>query len=93
MALGNVKQYQESAVSHADGVRLVQMLYDGAAKFLRLARQAVEQLAAWAARPDWNDVLSNFARCVRITREYKDVFPLDVARDADPSVRQLHEAY
>jgi len=43
MALGNVKQYQESAVSHADGVRLVQMLYDGAAKFLRLARQAVEQ--------------------------------------------------
>jgi len=57
------------------------------------ARQAVEQLAAWVARPDWNEVLSNFARCVRITREYTDVFPLDIARDPDPSTRKLFEAY
>jgi flagellar protein FliS len=42
MAVGKVKGYQENAISQADGVRLVQMMYDGAVKFLRLAKQAVE---------------------------------------------------
>ena len=41
-------------------------------------------LTRWAARPDWNDVLSNFARCVRITREFTEPFPLDITRDPEP---------
>ena len=57
------------------------------------ARQSVEQLTAWAARPDWNDVLSNFARCVRITREFAQPFPLDVSRDPDASAQVLYQAY
>jgi len=57
------------------------------------ARQSVEQLTAWAARPDWNDVLSNFARCVRITRELAQAFPLDVSRDPDAGTQALYQAY
>jgi len=57
------------------------------------ARQTVEQLSAWAARPDWNDVLSNFARCVRITREFTPVFPLDISRDPDATTQALYQVY
>jgi glycyl-tRNA synthetase len=32
------------------------------------AAQAVHQLAAWIARPDWNRILPAYARCVRIMR-------------------------
>ena len=56
-------------------------------------KQTVEQLTAWAARPDWNDVLSNFARCVRITREIKEQFAFDVNRDPEPSTHALYQAY
>jgi len=57
------------------------------------ARQTVEQLTAWVARPDWNDVLSNFARCVRITREFKGLFSLDISRDPDAGTLALYQAY
>ena len=57
------------------------------------AKQSVEQLTAWAARPDWNDVLSNFARCVRITREFTQTFPLDISRDPDAGTQALYQAY
>ena len=56
-------------------------------------RRTVEQLTAWAARSDWNEVLSNFARCVRITREIKEQFALDINRDPEPSTRALYQAY
>jgi glycyl-tRNA synthetase len=56
-------------------------------------KRTVEQLTTWAARPDWNDVLSNFARCVRITREIKEHFALDIRRDAEPSTHALYQAY
>ncbi len=32
------------------------------------AAQAVEQLTAWTARPDWNRILPAYSRCVRIIR-------------------------
>ncbi len=32
------------------------------------AAQAVEELTAWVARPDWGRILPAYARCVRITR-------------------------
>jgi glycyl-tRNA synthetase beta subunit len=32
------------------------------------ASQAVRQLSAWIARPDWNRILPAYARCVRIIR-------------------------
>ena len=39
--------------------------------------RTVEQLAAWVARPDWNTILQAYARCVRITRDQKEIFPVD----------------
>jgi len=62
MALGRIKDYQENAISQADGVRLVQMMYDGALKFLRLAREAVE-------RPDYEETHKNVLRAYAIISE------------------------
>ena len=56
-------------------------------------RITVQALTRWAARPDWNDILSNFARCVRITREFTETFPLDITRDPEPMTHVLHDAY
>ncbi len=58
-----------------------------------LARQAVEQLAAWTSRADWNELLSNYARCVRITRELPEQLPLNIKHDPDPGTQALHQAY
>jgi glycyl-tRNA synthetase len=38
-------------------------------------------------------VLSNFARCVRITREFKGLFSLDIRRDPDATTQALYQAY
>jgi glycyl-tRNA synthetase len=57
------------------------------------AMRAAQELGVWVARPDWNDVLSNFARCVRITREFKETFPLDISRDPDAGTQALYQAY
>jgi glycyl-tRNA synthetase len=40
------------------------------------AARAVKQLSAWVARPDWPATLDAFARCVRITRDKKEIFPI-----------------
>jgi glycyl-tRNA synthetase len=57
------------------------------------ARQAVEQLAAWVTRDDWSRILENYARCVRITRDYDAQFRLDPARFEQPAEETLHAAY
>jgi glycyl-tRNA synthetase len=44
------------------------------------AHQAVEALSRWVARDDWSRILDNYARCVRITRDFEGRFPLDPAR-------------
>lgn len=54
---------------------------------------AVQALSRWAERPDWNDILSNYARCVRITREFGEPFPLDITRDPEPMTHALYDAY
>jgi len=57
------------------------------------ARQAVEQLAAWVAREDWSRILENYARCVRITRDYDEQFRLDPAHFQQPAEEMLYAAY
>jgi glycyl-tRNA synthetase len=56
-------------------------------------RQSVEQLAAWVARDDWSRILENYARCVRITRDYDERFRLDPARFEQPAEKALYAAY
>jgi glycyl-tRNA synthetase len=57
------------------------------------ARQAVEQLSRWVARDDWSRILENYARCVRITRDYDERFTLDPARFQQPAEEALYAAY
>jgi glycyl-tRNA synthetase len=57
------------------------------------ARQAVEALSRWVVRDDWRRTLDNYARCVRITREFEERFPLDPAHFAQPIEEELYAAY
>lgn len=57
------------------------------------ARRAVEALSRWTTRDDWNRILDNYARCVRITREFTAQFPLDPARFVQPAEEELYAAY
>jgi glycyl-tRNA synthetase len=41
------------------------------------ASRAVVQLQEWVERSDWGTILPAFARCVRITRDQKQIFELD----------------
>jgi glycyl-tRNA synthetase len=43
-----------------------------------MAEQAVVSLEAWMEREDWPDILQNYARCVRITRDLAEVYPVEV---------------
>ena len=57
------------------------------------AHQAVEELSRWVIRDDWPRILDNYARCVRITRQYEERFPLDPARFVQPAEEELYAAY
>ena len=57
------------------------------------AHQAVEALSRWVVRDDWSRTLDNYARCVRITREFEERFPLDPARFVQLIEEELHTAY
>ena len=53
------------------------------------AYQAVKTLSEWVARSDWNQILSTYSRCVRITRDQAERFPLDPALLQDDAEREL----
>ena len=57
------------------------------------AHQAVEELSRWVIRDDWPRILDNYARCVRITRQYEERFPLDPVRFVQPAEEELYAAY
>jgi glycyl-tRNA synthetase len=56
------------------------------------AARAVRQLAAWVERPDWRSILPAFARCVRITRDLAERYPVDAQAFTESATRQLFEA-
>jgi len=56
------------------------------------AREA-SALATWMQESDWNDVLSNYSRCVRITRDLKERLPLDTRADSEPATAALRQVY
>ena len=57
------------------------------------AQQAVEALSLWIARGDWSLILDNYARCVRITRDFEETFPLNPGRFVHPAETELYAAY
>ncbi len=56
------------------------------------ARKAVEQLAVWVKRTDWGEILPTYSRCVRITRDLAQTFPLDPAAFVEDAERGLFAA-
>jgi glycyl-tRNA synthetase len=56
------------------------------------AARAVAALSAWVARPDWHTYLPAYARCVRITRAFPQVFPLDPRSFTEPAESELYAA-
>jgi glycyl-tRNA synthetase len=56
------------------------------------ASRAVAALSAWVARPDWHTILPAYARCVRITRSFEQVFPVAPESFAGHAERDLYAA-
>jgi glycyl-tRNA synthetase beta subunit len=57
------------------------------------ALAGIEQLSHWVRRDDWESILDNFARCVRITRGETTQYTIDPDLLAEPQERALYEAY
>jgi glycyl-tRNA synthetase len=57
------------------------------------AREGVRQLSRWVDRDDWDAILDNYSRCVRITRDYDERFDLDPHLFHEPAEKTLYEAY
>ena len=53
---------------------------------------AVKELSAWVARPDWTTILPAYGRCVRITRDQKERFPVNPAAFVEPVEGELYAA-
>ncbi|MCL4562363.1 MAG: glycine--tRNA ligase subunit beta, partial [Chloroflexi bacterium] len=56
------------------------------------AARAANELRGWVSRPDWPTILPAYARCVRITREFSERFPVNPAAFVDPDERALYQA-
>ena len=56
------------------------------------AARAARALTAWVARPDWGTILPAYARCVRITREFKESFSLGPDAFLEPEEHDLYQA-
>jgi glycyl-tRNA synthetase beta subunit len=41
------------------------------------AAQAVDDLSTWVSRTDWHQILPTYSRCVRITRDLTEIYPVD----------------
>ena len=57
------------------------------------ARRALDELTPWLERDDWEALLDNYARCVRITRSLEERLAVDPALFTEQASRDLYEAY
>ena len=53
--------------------------------------RAVKALAAYVERADWSDILPAYSRCVRITRDQKELFTVNPDAFVEPAERELYE--
>jgi glycyl-tRNA synthetase len=54
---------------------------------------AVNELDGWVENPNWEYVLDNFARCVRITRAEPQTFSVNPDLLSEPQEQKLYKAY
>lgn len=53
---------------------------------------AVQALAQWVSRPDWSTILPAYARCVRITRDLSENYPVDPQMMVEEAEKHLFAA-
>jgi glycyl-tRNA synthetase len=53
------------------------------------ALRAIVALQKWVSRPDWQVILPAYARCVRITRDIKERYPIDKELMREPAEIEL----
>jgi glycyl-tRNA synthetase len=56
------------------------------------AARAAAELTTWVARPDWRTILPAYARCVRITRDQPERYPVDPQALMETAERELLDA-
>ncbi len=56
------------------------------------AYTGVQALTAWVDRPDWNEILPAFSRCVRITRDLQETFDVQEGAFVTESEKVLYTA-
>jgi len=61
------------------------------------AARAVRELSSWVNRPDWGSgqalsILPAYSRCVRITRDLKERYPVDPVAFSEPQEAELYQA-
>jgi glycyl-tRNA synthetase len=54
--------------------------------------RAVKELAARVAQADWPAILPAYARCVRITRDQPQPYPVDPLELSEPAEKELYQA-
>jgi len=54
---------------------------------------AIRELFEWTTRKDWGEILPSFARCVRITRDLKEIFSLDPSGLLETQEKDLYNAF
>lgn len=54
------------------------------------ASTAVETLTKWVERSDWDAILPTYSRCVRITRDLTEQFPIDPSLLEEDAERELY---
>jgi glycyl-tRNA synthetase len=57
------------------------------------AYRAAEQLSQWLEYENWETILDNYARCVRITRDFEEQFELNTEHFVEPAEEKLYAAY
>ena len=58
-----------------------------------LAYRTLRELMPWVERPHWGEILDNFARCVRITRDQQVIYSMDPRLLNEPTAQALYQAY
>jgi glycyl-tRNA synthetase len=56
------------------------------------ASRAVRQLTGWVERSDWHTILPAYARCVRITRDLREHYPLRAELFVHAAEKELYAA-
>jgi glycyl-tRNA synthetase len=56
------------------------------------AAEAIDDLNSWVERDDWGKILPTYSRCVRITRDLDEKYPVDERLFKEEAEKALHSA-